>query len=89
MSFLSLLVWISLVNFKQGISLLKFVFSLSFPGICEFGRQSLVNFGVFLGKNQTTKERKDREYTLELQNFCPLQGSFGPFGPKVGKRVRK
>ena len=33
LSFLSLLVWISLVNFKQGISLLRLVFSLSFPGI--------------------------------------------------------
>ena len=24
-----------------------------------------------------------------LGNFCPLQGSFGPFGPKVANRVRK
>ena len=23
------------------------------------------------------------------ENFCPLQGSFGPFRPKVGKRVQK
>ena len=22
-------------------------------------------------------------------SMCPPQGSFGPFGPKVGKRVRK
>ena len=22
------------------------------------------------------------------ENFCPLQGSFGPFGPKVAKRAR-
>ena len=31
LSFLSLIVWISLVNFKQGISLVIWVFSLFFP----------------------------------------------------------
>ena len=49
LSFLSLLVWISLVNFKQGISLLKFVFSLSFPGILWVwqGQKILGKFGGF------------------------------------------
>ena len=31
--FLSLVLWISLVNFKQGLALVKFVFSLYFPRI--------------------------------------------------------
>ena len=26
---------------------------------------------------------------MHCENFCPLQGSFGPFGPKVANRVRK
>ena len=30
---------------------------------------------------------ENRGFTCE--NFCPLQGSFGPFGPKVANRVRK
>ena len=50
LSFLSLLVWISLVNFKQGNSLLKLVFSLSFPGIFLWvwqGQKILGKFGGF------------------------------------------
>ena len=49
LSFLSLLVWISLVNIKQGISLLKLVFSLSFPGILWVwqGQKILGKFGGF------------------------------------------
>ena len=58
LSFLSLVVWISLVNFKQGISLVIWVFSLVFQGFRGFGREgnSLVNLGVFLdrtGKGRT------------------------------------
>ena len=35
-AFLSLIVWISLLNFQQGMSLLKWVFSLLFPGFLTF-----------------------------------------------------
>ena len=50
LSFLSLVVWISLVNFKQGISLLKLVFSLYFPRISwvRSEQKILGKFGVFL-----------------------------------------
>ena len=33
--------------------------------------------------------RKNAVAHVVCENVCPLQGSFGPFGPKVGKRVRK
>ena len=32
--------------------------------------------------------KKKKKKPLGCENFCPLQGSFGPFGPKVAKRVR-
>ena len=50
LSFLSLVVWISLVNFKQGISLLKLVFSLYFLRISWVRSKSLVNLRFFLDK---------------------------------------
>ena len=47
LSFLSLILWISLVNFKQGISLVILVFPWFFQGFQGFGREgkSLVNLG--------------------------------------------
>ena len=49
LSFLSLVVWISLVEFKQGISLVIWVFSLVLPGFqgVRQGGKSLVNLGGF------------------------------------------
>ena len=76
LSFLSVIVWISLVNFKQGISLVIWVFSLFFQGFRGFGRggKSLVNLGFFLGKNRTIKERKDRvgDYSYSFQGSSEL-----------------
>ena len=48
LSFLSLVVWVSLVNFKQGISLVTWVFSLVFPGF-QGVRQGGKIFGKFGG----------------------------------------
>ena len=36
-----------------------------------------------LAANSCNKSFKSKA----CENFCPLQGSFGPFGPKVAKRV--
>ena len=72
-SFLSLIVWISLVNFEQGISLLKWVLSLVFQGfLCvRQGKKVLGNFGGFLGKDSKIKERKGREHGLPKTRFVP------------------
>ena len=59
LSFHSLVFRISLVNFKQGISLVILVSSLSFPRILwARQRKSLVNLRFFLGK--TEKARNGR-----------------------------
>ena len=74
---LSLVFWISLVNFEQGISLMILVFSLFFPRICGFGseRKSLVNLRFFLGKTEN--------------QGMEGQGSFGPCGPKSEKGLER
>ena len=61
LSFLSLVFWISLLKFKQGISLAILVFSLSFQRILwvRHGPKILGNFEVFVGKNPQ-KTRKGR-----------------------------
>ena len=60
LSFLSLVFLNSLVNFKQGISLVIVRFLWFFQGFSGFGRgqKSLVNLRFFLGK--TEKPRKGR-----------------------------
>ena len=62
LSFLSLVLLISLVNFKQGNPLVILVFSLSFLRILwvRLGQKILGNFEIFLDKTQKTKEKKDR-----------------------------
>ena len=84
LSFLSLAVWISLVEFEQGISLVVWVFSLVFPGFQGVGGEgkSLVNLGVFLDK-QTEQPRKGRtgfSSALEKgasESACPSTGCPG------------
>ena len=73
LSFLSLIVWISLVNFKQGFSLVIWVFSLFFQGFRGFGRggKSLVNLGFSLVK--TEQSRKGRTELVSLTRL----GRFG------------
>ena len=78
LSFLSLIVWISLLDFYQGISLLKWVFSLVFPGFYAFGRErkALVNLEVFLGENRTTKEGQGKAKVLVGVSVGCLMGCF-------------
>ena len=72
MSFLSLVFRISLVNFKQGLSLVIWYFSLSFPRICGFcsERKSLVNLRFFLGKTE-----KSRNGRTGFSNLGALKGT--------------
>ena len=86
LSFLSLVVWISLVNFKQGISLLKRVFFFwFFQGFCAFGRgrKSLVVLDVFLGKYRKTKERTDKVFLGNYLCIGFVPGGSFPF-PRDG-----
>ena len=63
LSFRSLVFWISLVNSKQGIFLGYLGAFPAFPGFSGVrqGGKILGKFEVFLGKNRTIKERKDRD----------------------------
>ena len=63
LSFLSLVVWISLVKFKQGISLFILEFSMYFPRISWVRQEQKIlgRFGGFSLIKPKTKERKDRD----------------------------
>ena len=41
---------------------------------------------IYMLRNKKENGNQGKE---GCENFCLLQGSFGPFGPKVAKRVRK
>ena len=82
LSFLSLIVWISLVDFYQGISLLKWVFSLFFPGFfcVRQGKKILGKFGGFpwLKQNNQGKEGQgggvpQREEPLPFSFFYKIK----------------
>ena len=76
LSFLSLLVWISLVNFKQGISLLKLVFSLSFPGILWVWQGQKI-LGKFWGFS-LVKTKQPRKGTNQGNPFLPTPFASSP-----------
>ena len=84
LSFLSLVVWASLVNFKQGISLVIWVFPWVFPGfegVVDREGKSLGNLGVFLDKTErprtgrTGRRQKQREKNGKFHtHFTLLEG---------------
>ena len=96
LSFLSLVFGISLVNFKQGNSLVNLVFSLSFPRICGFGRDRKPLVILRFSLANSKKQRKgrtgfSRHFTRSPPVGHPLtiytRGLSGFLGPRVPEKV--
>ena len=87
LSFHSLVFRISLVNFKQGISLVIFCL---FQGFCGFGseRKSLVNLRFFLGKTEKARNGRTGLALLDKHRQTQISGSLKK-GPKPRNAVNR